>query len=80
MSNSISQCSRLLKELKAHPDGIENYKFPHMAILRYSARIADLRAEGYPIIAERVYLNGRWTGIWKYRLTGLESKKKWYNR
>lgn len=70
-----SQTGRLLHALKQNPDGIENWKFPQMRILRYSARIAELRAEGYPVIAERVYARGRWTGTFKYRLAGLESKK-----
>lgn len=66
--DSTSQATRILKELKKHPKGIANYRFPQMGILRYSARIADLRAEGYNIIPERQVINGRLTGVWTYRL------------
>lgn len=67
--DSTSQTSRLLKVLKANKKhGVANYRFPQMGILRYSARLADLRKEGYSIVAERVYANGRWTGVWNYRL------------
>lgn len=40
-----------------------------LKILRYSARIGDLRKQGYDIFCERVVLpNGRSTGVFKYFL------------
>jgi hypothetical protein len=66
--DSTTQVTRLLRALRKNPRGVENYRFPAMGILRYSARIADLRKEGFVIVAERVFLNGRATGVYKYRL------------
>ena len=73
-----SQCSKILKMLKAHPDGVANYKFPQAGILKYSSRITDLRHDGHEIMAERQFIKGRATGVWLYRLAGQESKLKWY--
>lgn len=65
----LSQEARIIHELKkAGQRGLPNYRFPQMGILRYSARIGDLRKEGYQIVAERQYLHGRWSGVWIYRL------------
>lgn len=75
--DSTSQCSRLLKVLKANKKhGVANYRFPQMGVLRYSARIADLRKEGFEIVAERVYAHGRWTGVWTYRLIEEDYQSK----
>ena len=66
--NSMSQESKILKMLRENTNGVENYQFPKHGILRYSARINELRNEGYNILSERIKLNGRCTGIWKYYL------------
>jgi len=72
----MSQSTKLLTMLrKAGKHGIENYKFPQQGILRYSARIADLRAEGFNVYCERVVIDGRHTGTFKYFLIE-ETKKK----
>lgn len=68
--NSDSQCSKMLKLLrKAGLKGVRNYQFVRHRILRYSARIGDLRNEGYDIKCERMYLpNGRATNVYRYVL------------
>lgn len=71
-----SQAGRILHALKQNPDGVENYKFPAMHILCYTKRIEELRKDGHKIIAERQIIRGRYSGVWKYRLAGLESKRK----
>lgn len=54
---------------KAGSSGVMNYQFPRNNILRYSARIGELRADGYNIIAERIKLkNGRSTNVYRYVL------------
>lgn len=69
MDNS-TQASKVLKAIKnSGSRGFPNYKFPQMGILRYSARIGDLRREGHAIQAERQIINGKYTGIWFYRLS-----------
>ena len=68
-----SQCARIIKELKKHrKDGVENYKFPRMGILRYSSRIYDLRKDGHNIAVERQIIRGRYTGVYKYFLLDEE--------
>lgn len=66
----MSQTSKVLKMLrKAGQRGVMNYEFPKKRILRYSARIGELRNDGYNIIAERVKLpNGRATNVFRYIL------------
>jgi len=66
----MSQSAELLKMLKkAGKRGVPNYKFPQHHILRYSARIADLRALGFNIPEpERQRHWGRLTGVYVYRL------------
>lgn len=66
----MSQTSTILKMLrKAGKRGVPNYKFPQKNCLRYSARIGELRAQGYNIYCERVVLpNGRATGVFNYIL------------
>jgi len=74
----MSQTSKLLTMLKkAGKHGIENYKFPQQGILRYSARIADLRAEGFNIYCERVIIKGRYTGTFKYFLIEEPKQESW---
>ena len=79
--SELTQTSKVLKMLwKAGKRGVPNYKFYENRILRPSARIAELRADGYNIVAERQQLpNGRYTGIWFYKLIE-EDKKKWWER
>lgn len=79
----MSQEAKLLHMLKqAGSHGIANYKFPEARILRYSARINDLRKQGYEILCERQVLpNGRSTGVFKYYLIEqVEKKKPWWKR
>jgi len=65
----MNQSTQLLKMLrKAGKHGVENYKFPQQNILRYSARIGDLRSEGFNIYCERVFVKGRATGTFRYFL------------
>lgn len=39
---------------RAHKDGVTNGAFAEAGILRYSARIKELRAEGHPIVRQRI--------------------------
>lgn len=66
----MSQTTKVLTMLKrAGQRGVMNYEFPRKRILRYSARLGDLRNEGYNIIAERVKLkNRRSTNVFRYIL------------
>lgn len=69
VTKSNDQCTRMLRELRANKKfGVPNYRFIDMRILKYSSRIAELRQEGYNIIAERQRSNGRATGVWNYFL------------
>lgn len=73
MSEYLSQAGKILKALRAAGDkGVENYKLARLS-LKYSCRITELRQEGYSIIAERQMVRGRWTGTWKYYLTGEDN-------
>lgn len=63
-----AQTSKILKLLRANKNGVANYKFPQNNILRYSARIADLRKDGFSIIAVRQIVNNKSTGVWVYHL------------
>lgn len=74
----ISQNARILKMLrKAGSKGVPNYKFPAHRILKYNARITDLRHEGYNITCERQYLpNGRATSVFNYML--IEERTPWW--
>ena len=78
----MSQTTALLKMLrKAGKHGVKNYEFPMRGILRYSARIGELRAEGFNIVAERQHLpNGRSTGVFTYVLIEEEKKKQWWKK
>lgn len=65
----LSQEARILKALKkAGNKGVMNHQFPKMNILRYSARINDLRNDGHNILVERMYKDGRATGTFRYIL------------
>lgn len=71
----MSQTAQVLKMLqKAGQKGVPNYEFPKHRILRSSARLGELRAQGYDILCERDYLpNGRATNVFRYIL--IEEKK-----
>ncbi len=52
---SLTQCDRIVEALKSSPNGITStYMIQDMRIYKYSSRIADLRAKGYVIQAQRV--------------------------
>lgn len=77
--NDLTQTSKILTMLrKAKNRGVENYRFSQQRILRYSARIKDLRDDGHNIITERVKLNGRSTGVFRYTLIENHQKINWY--
>lgn len=66
--DSTSQSSRIIKTLrKNNKFGTTNYDLSRIS-LKYSSRIAELRQEGFNIVAERVFRKGRWTGTWLYYL------------
>lgn len=68
--SELSQADRMIKMLeKAGSKGVANYEFSNRRIIRYNARITDLRQSGHNIYAERQKLrNGRSTGVWRYYL------------
>lgn len=69
-TKGLSQAEKIIRILKdAGNRGVPNYEFPKQAILRYSARIDELRKDGYNIYCERQVINGRSTGVWMYYLT-----------
>jgi len=62
----MNQASRILQKLRARgKTGVMNYEFVHMMppILRYSARIDELRKEGHDIQTKRIK-----KGIFKFIL------------
>lgn len=69
--SDLSQQGKILKLLRqAGKKGVPNYKFPRHNILRLSARLGELRADGYNIYCTRDYLpNGRATNVWRYYLS-----------
>ena len=71
----MSQLNVMTKMLKkAGKRGVYNYQFAQIGILRYNARITDLRQDGLNILCERVKLpNGRSTGVFRYTLIGDEN-------
>lgn len=70
-----SQQGKVLKMLRrAGSKGVANYEFPQNRVLKYNARISELRQDGYNIYAERVILpNGRFSGVWRYYLNEKEN-------
>lgn len=67
--SKLTQCSKIIHLLKKYGrKGVPNYKFPQYGILRYSARIAELRSDGYTIDCIREYHKGRATGVFRYYL------------
>lgn len=69
-SKPLSQEQQIIRLLqKAGSKGVPNYMFPRYRILRLSARLGELRKQGFNIKAERQYLpNGRATSVWNYIL------------
>lgn len=59
-----SHCARLLKHLKKHRR-ITNRQLINMGIFRGSARIKDLRDEGWLITSNQVH-----GGLWEFVLVG----------
>lgn len=63
----MSQTSKILKLLK-EKGSVTNIELNRICF-RYSARILELRKDGYAILSERTRLNnGRVTNVWKYTL------------
>lgn len=78
---SASQQSQVLKMLKdAGMRGLENYRFPQVNILCYTKRISELRSSGHNILTERVYVDGRATGTFRYTLLDQEEKVSWFKK
>ena len=64
MSFKPTQKQRMIALLRQRGlQGVNNYEFPQQFILDYTARLTELKQEGYKIIATRVKDN-----IWKYVL------------
>lgn len=71
-----SQHTKIIKMLrKNNKYGLPNYKFPEARILKYSSRISELRQDGHNIIAEREWINGRATGVFRYFLIEEQTKQ-----
>jgi hypothetical protein len=64
----MSQTQQVYKMLlRAGSRGVPNFDFPKHRILRYSARIGELRKD-YDILCEREYHHGKATGVFRYIL------------
>ena len=76
----MSQTAIVLKLLrKAGKRGVPNHEFYKHRILRSSARLGELRAEGFNILCERDYLpNGRATNVFRYILIEENTKTPWW--
>lgn len=67
--DGLAQQTKVLRLLKKRPrTGVANYEFPQNNILSYTKVISNLRKDGHNIITERVYANGRATGVYRYIL------------
>lgn len=78
--SKLTQQEQVLQLLrKAGNKGVPNYALYQHRILRPSARIGELREEGFNIYCEREYLqNGRATNVYRYYL--IEEKKRWWKK
>ena len=78
--SKLTQQQQVLQLLrKAGNKGVPNYAWYQNRILRPSARIGELRAEGFNIYCERERLpNGRATNVYRYYL--IEEKKRWWKK
>lgn len=73
--DGLNQQTRVLKLLKRRPKtGVANYEFPQHNILCYTKVISNLRKDGYNILTERVVVNGRSTGVYRYILIEDDAK------
>lgn len=61
-----TQCQRMLKEFKIKRS-LTNVELNNMHIYRYSARIKDLRKDGYRIVSE--HIKG---SLWRFVYKGHE--------
>ena len=61
-----TQADQILDTIKRQP-GVANHELAHIS-LKYSSRIAELRRDGYNIIAKREWRQGRATGTYRYWL------------
>lgn len=67
--DGLTQQTKVLKLLKKRPKtGVANYEFPQNRILSYTKVISDLRKDGHNILTERVVVNGKFTGVYRYIL------------
>lgn len=77
--DKASQCKEIIRMLKRNfKSGVPNYRFAQAGILGYTARMSDLRKDGHVIVAERVWVDGKATGTFRYHLkevTPSERKK-----
>lgn len=65
----VSQTSKILKSLKQNSKrGLTTYDLIQICPAEYRARISELRNDGYNIMAERVYGNGKYLGYFRYHL------------
>lgn len=72
----MSQEQRVLAMLKRKKRwGVKNYEFADAGILRYSARIGELR-KTHRISCERLYRNGKATNTFIYRLIETPKPKQ----
>jgi hypothetical protein len=89
--DGLTQQTKVLKLLKKRPKtGVANYEFPQNRILSYTKVISNLRKDGYNIITERVVVDGRFTGVYRYILIEDDPrdgmvfedlpKSKWFTR
>ena len=76
----MTQRDKVLAMLEESPDGVTNAQFAAARILRYSARIEELREQGHEIVCER-----RSGSTFVYRLAGrvlvgdyLADEPRWY--
>lgn len=73
----MSQHTRIIQMLKANKRrGVENWRFAREGILRYNARIGELRSDGWTITMQRDQLpNGRVTNTFRYFLVEEDDKE-----
>ena len=66
--NKLSQHTQIIRELRKHPEGVPNYRFPKMFILSYTKRISELRQEGWNIQISRLFYKDKATSTFIYKL------------
>lgn len=73
----MSQHETIIRMLKANKRrGVENWRFAQNHILRYNARIRELRLDGWNITMERDRLpNGHASNVWRYFLIEEDDKQ-----